>query len=104
MLDRFPEMPLTRSYVSRASALIVSATVLEVTGADLISTTWAGEVLPREPRQLRRWNYPGRAGVSVARGDAIGQFNLGSTVILLLPRDVVVPAADLRPGQPLRVL
>lgn len=68
-----------------------------------ISTTWAGEVLPREPRQFRRWHYPGRAGFSVARGDEIGQFNLGSTVILLLPRDAVVPTPELLPGQPIRV-
>lgn len=68
-----------------------------------ISTAWAGEVLPCEPRRMRRWHYPGRAGVSVARGDEIGYFNLGSTVILLLPPGVTGAEDRLAPGQPLRV-
>ena len=68
-----------------------------------ISTTWAGEVLPREPRLLRRWHYPGAAGVGVERGEEMGRFNLGSTVILLLPANKVAPAAGLAPGQVLRM-
>lgn len=68
-----------------------------------ISTTWAGEVLPREPRQLRRWHYPAGAGVRIERGAHIGHFNLGSTVILLLPENTVTPADGLEPGASLRV-
>jgi len=68
-----------------------------------ISTTWAGEVLPCTPRQMRRWHYPGRAGIAFARGDDMGCFNLGSTVILLMPPDTSVAAAGLAPGRPLRV-
>lgn len=68
-----------------------------------ISTTWAGEVLPCTPRQMRRWHYPGRAGVPFARGDQLGYFNLGSTVIMLMPPGTSVAAAGLAPGRPLRV-
>ncbi len=68
-----------------------------------ISTTWAGEVLPCTPRQMRRWHYPGRAGVPFARGDQMGYFNLGSTVIMLMPPGTSVAAAGLAPGRPLRV-
>lgn len=68
-----------------------------------ISTSWAGEVLPRAPRAIRRWHYPGRAGIEVVRGDEIGHFNLGSTVILLLPPDTSMPEEGLAPGQTLRV-
>lgn len=68
-----------------------------------ISTSWAGEVLPREPREPCRWHYPGRAGVDLQRGDEVGHFNLGSTVILLLPPGAVAPAADLTPGKVLRM-
>jgi phosphatidylserine decarboxylase len=68
-----------------------------------ISTAWAGEVLPCRPREMRRWHYPGGAGVRLARGDEIGHFNLGSTAILLLPPDTVVPDVDLPPGRSLRV-
>ncbi|UCG71291.1 MAG: phosphatidylserine decarboxylase [Chromatiales bacterium] len=68
-----------------------------------ISTTWAGEVLPCEPRRLRRWHYAGHAGITVGRGDEIGCFNLGSTVILLLPPGFAPADGGLAPGQPLRV-
>jgi len=68
-----------------------------------ISTTLAGEVLPCTPRQMRRWHYPGRAGVPFARGDQMGYFNLGSTVIMLMPPGTSVAAAGLAPGRPLRV-
>lgn len=68
-----------------------------------ISTTWAGEVLPCKPRRLRRWHYAGPAGITVGRGDEIGCFNLGSTVILLLPPGFAPADAGLAPGQPLRV-
>jgi len=68
-----------------------------------ISTTWAGEVLPHEPRRLRRWHYPGAAGIEFTRGDQLGWFNLGSTVILLLPPAVAEPENGLDPGLPVRV-
>lgn len=68
-----------------------------------ISTTWAGEVLPCEPRRVHRWHYPGRAGIAVERGAEIGRFNLGSTVILLLPPGFAGAEDGLAPGQPLRV-
>jgi phosphatidylserine decarboxylase len=68
-----------------------------------ISTAWAGEVIPREPRRICRWHYPGRAGVTLQRGALLGQFNLGSTVILMLPAGAVEPAEGIMPGQPLRV-
>lgn len=68
-----------------------------------ITTRWAGEVLPREPRQPRRWHYPGDAGVRLERGAEIGHFNLGSTVILLLPEGLAEPEAGLSAGESLRV-
>jgi phosphatidylserine decarboxylase len=68
-----------------------------------ISTAWAGEVMPRTPRSACHWHYPGRAGVRLARGDLLGYFNLGSTVILLLPPGMATPSDTLAPGQAVRV-
>lgn len=68
-----------------------------------ISTAWAGEVLPCRPRTPRRWTYPGSAGVHLARGDYLGHFNLGSTVILLLPPAAAELEPSLAPGAGLRV-
>jgi phosphatidylserine decarboxylase len=51
-----------------------------------MTTVWHGEVTPRRPR--RRAELPldaSRASLTLARGAELGRFNMGSTVILLLP-------------------
>ncbi|RMF99192.1 MAG: phosphatidylserine decarboxylase [Gammaproteobacteria bacterium] len=57
-----------------------------------IGTAWTGE-LPA-PDRARLWHYPPPSGPCLDRGQYLGQFNLGSTVILLLPPG----AARLDPG------
>lgn len=69
-----------------------------------ISTAWAGEVLPRAERSMTRWRYDRSESATVLRkGDVLGQFNMGSTVILLFPRGVVTWRTDLAAGDPVRV-
>ncbi len=68
-----------------------------------ISTVWAGEVLPLKPRRGRSWRYHGMAATALARGDEMGHFNLGSTVILLLPPRMATLDETLRPGDSVRV-
>ncbi|MBK1647728.1 archaetidylserine decarboxylase [Rhabdochromatium marinum] len=54
-----------------------------------IETVWAGEVTPPRGQRLTRIDYPApgahEAGITLARGEEMGRFNMGSTVILLLP-------------------
>lgn len=52
-----------------------------------IETLWAGEISPpHSGSEPRRWRYPsGEHGIVLERGAEMGRFNLGSTVILLLP-------------------
>ena len=54
-----------------------------------IETTWSGQVAPptREPKTVDFQNTP--AGVSLERGEEMGRFKLGSTVILLFPNNRV---------------
>jgi phosphatidylserine decarboxylase len=69
-----------------------------------ISTAWAGEVLPRTERSVKRWRYEGSGyGTALGKGDVLGQFNMGSTVILLFPRGVVTWRPELAAGDPVRV-
>ncbi|NHA15532.1 archaetidylserine decarboxylase [Thioalkalivibrio sp. XN279] len=53
-----------------------------------IETTWAGEVAPGPDRQAAFWRYPqeGPGSVRLARGEELGRFNFGSTVIVILPQ------------------
>jgi phosphatidylserine decarboxylase len=49
-----------------------------------METVWHGEV--RGPRhEITRWAYDGERAVTLHKGDELGRFNMGSTVILLLP-------------------
>ena len=67
-----------------------------------ISTVWAGEVLPRPQRRAERWEY-GAGAPDLPRGGLVGQFNLGSTVIVVAPRGAVAWDAGLDTGMMVRV-
>lgn len=49
-----------------------------------IETVWSGLVTPPRGRRVARWYYEGRAP-TLARGEEMGRFNMGSTVIVLTP-------------------
>jgi phosphatidylserine decarboxylase len=69
-----------------------------------MSTVWHGEVTPRTPR--RRAELPldtGASGLMLPRGAEMGRFNMGSTVILLLPPRKAEWLASLAPGSTVRV-
>ena len=47
-----------------------------------IATVWHGVVVPQEGRYIKRWNYHDQ-NITLKRGDELGHFMLGSTVVLL---------------------
>jgi phosphatidylserine decarboxylase len=52
-----------------------------------METVWHGEV--RGPRhETTRWVYEGDQSITLRKGEEMGRFNMGSTVILLLPPGV----------------
>ena len=53
-----------------------------------MATTWHGVVNPPRPGTLRSWSYDDQV-VDFARGDEMGRFLLGSTVVLLWPKDTI---------------
>lgn len=69
-----------------------------------METVWHGEVAPRRPRRLARLDIE-RAGqhFAAARGEEMGRFNMGSTVILLFPKDTIEWAPHLVSGRPVRM-
>lgn len=66
-----------------------------------ISTAWAGEII--SDGSLRRTDYAGDTAPSFNKGDYIGHFNLGSTIIMLFPRGVVTWDSALQPADILTV-
>ena len=79
--------------------------VLVLVGATIVgsmATTWHGVVNPPRSGQLREWNYaPG--DVSLARGQEMGRFLLGSTLVMLFPPGPLQFNPDWSPGGAIRM-
>jgi phosphatidylserine decarboxylase len=61
--------------------------VLVLVGATIVgsmATTWHGVVNPPRPGRVREWRYDDRE-LRFERGDEMGRFLLGSTVVMLFP-------------------
>ena len=67
-----------------------------------ISTPWSGEIRPRKTGVVHVVNLSTHP-TTVAKGDLLGWFNMGSTVILLLPGGVGGWHDDLKAGNTLRM-
>ena len=65
--------------------------------------TPAGEVTPPAGRVVRSWHYEGDEAITLQRGDEMGRFNMGSTVILVFGPDVVEWAEAIQPGTPVKL-
>ncbi len=65
-----------------------------------IETVWAGRITPPYRRRVHAWRYdiPGEE-VFLKRGTEMGRFNMGSTVIVLLPKDSVAWSPELQAGR-----
>jgi phosphatidylserine decarboxylase len=68
-----------------------------------METVWSG-LIPHS-RRPAAWNYGGESQrtVSLQRGDEMGRFNMGSTVILLFPRDRIELAPALTQNAPVKM-
>ncbi len=67
-----------------------------------VATVWHGVVNPPRTREIREWNYEDR-NIVLAKGAEMGRFLLGSTVVMLFPRDVVSFTPDWAPSRPVRL-
>jgi phosphatidylserine decarboxylase len=75
-------------------------------GAMLVSgmeTVWSGPLVPPHGQAMRSWRYDGDEAIRLSRGEEMGRFNTGSTVILLFPANRVDWLDALRPGISVRM-
>jgi phosphatidylserine decarboxylase len=80
--------------------------VLVLVGATIvgsIATVWHGVVNPPRPGTLREWRYDDRDAVRLAKGEEMGRFLLGSTVVALLPAGPLAFNPAWRPGGAIRM-
>lgn len=67
-----------------------------------MATTWHGVVNPPRTPNVREWRYDD-APVALKQGDEMGRFLLGSTVVLLWPRDTLCFNPDWAPAGAVRM-
>lgn len=66
--------------------------VLVLVGATIVgsmATVWHGVINPPRPGALRTWDYTAANAVALDKGAEMGRFLLGSTVVLLFPKESI---------------
>lgn len=53
-----------------------------------METVWSGQVTPPYGKTIENWTYEGDEALSFEKGQEMGRFNMGSTVVMLLPAGV----------------
>lgn len=61
-----------------------------------METVWAGAITPAANRIITRTDYRDGAAIKLEKGEEMGRFNMGSTVIVLFGRDAVSWSPDLQ--------
>ena len=80
--------------------------VLTLVGATIVgsmATVWHGQVNPPRPGVIREWRYDATSAVNLEKGAEMGRFLLGSTVVMLLPKDSLAFNSDWSPARPIRM-
>ncbi len=79
--------------------------ILTLVGATIVgsmATVWHGTVNPPRRGQLREWRYDSQQ-ILLKKGDEMGRFMIGSTVVLLFPKDTVELNPHWSPTRPVRM-
>ncbi|MFC2544466.1 MAG: archaetidylserine decarboxylase [Aggregatibacter sp.] len=68
-----------------------------------MSTVWAGVINPPRTGEVKVWTYQGDRAIKLTKGQEMGAFQLGSTVINLFPANSVTLAEHLEVDVPVRM-
>jgi len=80
--------------------------VLVLVGATIVgsmATVWHGVVNPPRPGVVREWRYDGETVVRLKKGEEMGRFLLGSTVVMLFPKNTLSFNPDWAPARAIRM-
>lgn len=79
--------------------------ILTLVGATIVgsmSTSWHGIVNPPRSKQVREWTYQDQ-NIILKKGEEMGRFLLGSTVVMLFPKNTVQFNPDWAPDCPVNM-
>jgi phosphatidylserine decarboxylase len=82
--------------VGKVAIVLVGATIVAS-----IETVWAGNITPPAGKTVQHWQYE-EQDISLEKGDEMGRFKLGSTIVVCFEKDAV-EFADLQAGMVTRL-
>jgi phosphatidylserine decarboxylase len=113
--DLFSVNPLTAENVpnlfarnERAVAIFstdVGPMAMVLVGATIVAsieTVWGGTIAPSRHKELKYWDYS-KQNITLKKGEEMGRFKLGSTIVALFPKDSINFSNTLETGSPTRL-
>jgi phosphatidylserine decarboxylase len=67
-----------------------------------MATVWHGVVNPKRTGKVAEWNY-GDGAIHLKKGEEMGRFLLGSTIVMLFRQNSIVFNEDWAPERPVRL-
>lgn len=67
-----------------------------------METVWQGKITPDYEPTIQHWNYQ-EEDIEFTKGDEIGRFNMGSTVVLLTPEGVLPDLGKIQTNTPVKM-
>jgi phosphatidylserine decarboxylase len=89
--DQLPQLFVRNERIVTLFSTPAGPMAVILVGAMLVgsmSTVWGGVITPSSSRQIRHWHYT-ESAVYLAKGEELGRFQLGSTVIVLFSANQV---------------
>lgn len=81
--------------IGPVAMVLVGATIV-----GSIETVWHGTVTPPSRDKLKVWSYPVDDAITLKKGEEMGRFKLGSTVVMLFPKDSIEWEANMKAYAP----
>ena len=83
--------------VGKVAIVLVGATIVAS-----IETVWAGNICPPAGKTVQHWQYDERDDISLAQGEEMGRFKLGSTIVVCFEPNKI-DFADMQAGMVTRL-